>query len=398
MSAPLPAANGPDRQARLDELPTEMLLEIYKNCPDFSSSWALANTSRRLSLVFDTYAAEIVEAVLKSTVPHHVAILMNGVVKTRTDSLGDVDFINLILFAYSHHSGYTNPTLPLSLMSQPLSHEASPALLRRFMGLAHNIHLIAHLCIETCLQRFTSALGTPAGPPSWLTEQRTIISLWRLQFCFELRRRAHINGYTQGNETHQYTTEGFFFASYFIRDQVLTVADFVDELRITNPRPELSLSEGPTSRPSTKYWLPDLDKLITAHYDRKTLSPQYEKYSSFPHDQVDRIVKSPLCSGILCSARPPNAQQKDHMELHQLPLQPYRKFGVFIWGPEVMVPLGLYHPGHNFPNWPIDDNVFCRDKNEAYHYFKLWKQLLTEEEVEEALAEQKARWTGQQES
>jgi hypothetical protein len=95
----------------------------------------------------------------------------------------------------------------------------NPDLLRRFVSLTHEIHVLAHSCIDHYIQRsldmrpsslikhgasdippygrdwlkerYDRAESRPyqphsTGPPSWVEEQRAIKAMWRIHFFFEI--------------------------------------------------------------------------------------------------------------------------------------------------------------------------------------------------------------------
>lgn len=149
MSFPLP--NGPHNIGRdlLQQLPIELLLDILKKCPDFTSLWSMVNTSPRLSSLFDNNALEIVEAVLDSAVPTPIRSLMRAVIHIRTRSFECQTWEEERNFSLATRS------------SQALGPATSPAVLRKFVGLAHKIHVLAHLCINRCFQRCMLILMKP---------------------------------------------------------------------------------------------------------------------------------------------------------------------------------------------------------------------------------------------
>jgi hypothetical protein len=96
----------------------------------------------------------------------------------------------------------------------------NPDLLRRFVSLTHEIHVLAHSCIDHYIQRsldmrpsslikhgasdippygrdwlkerYDRAESRPyqphsTGPPSWVEEQRAIKAMWRIHFFFEIK-------------------------------------------------------------------------------------------------------------------------------------------------------------------------------------------------------------------
>ena len=72
----------------LHRLPTEILLQILKNCPDLSALCSLIDTSRRLSSIFDNHATDIFESVFKAVIPSPVRRVMRMVICSVSVSVG----------------------------------------------------------------------------------------------------------------------------------------------------------------------------------------------------------------------------------------------------------------------------------------------------------------------
>ncbi|GES66220.1 uncharacterized WD repeat-containing protein alr2800 [Aspergillus terreus] len=78
---------------------------------------------------------------------------------------------------------------------------ASPEQLRQFMRLAHQMHVMAHLCIAECLE---NCLASPMSPreihhdfefPSWTEENRVLLGFWHVWCLNELKiavREGHL--------------------------------------------------------------------------------------------------------------------------------------------------------------------------------------------------------------
>ena len=182
---------------------------------------------------------------------------MKSVVQIRAGRFPPTSDDELKAIALSQSSLITPPgpsNLP-SHLRRPLTRGVPVPLLRKFVALAAKIHAIAHRCIESCLRRVTSAMGTSVETWPWLVEQRAIISLWRMQFFFEVKNKlpSYLRSYD--------TVESFFNWGRFIDEQVLTMAECVNELRATIRPFELGPSEGVSSHPSHQYSFPALDMI-----------------------------------------------------------------------------------------------------------------------------------------
>ncbi|RHZ48191.1 uncharacterized protein CDV56_101469 [Aspergillus thermomutatus] len=84
---------------------------------------------------------------------------------------------------------------------------ASSTHLRKFVRLAHHIHVLAHLCIESSIQQcLKSPLGQRQYPrgfeiPTWTEEQRTVLAFWRVMFWNELKIKGSMGslGWSPGD-------------------------------------------------------------------------------------------------------------------------------------------------------------------------------------------------------
>lgn len=195
----------------MDQLPAEILIKIAK-VTDFTSLYALIITSRYLSCIFNNNTLAIVEHVLdwNHSIPDEVKTFMRAIIHLRT---GAFKYKRLQYETYSKK--YSACQFPLELYDGPRDHslrEATPALLRKFVTLAHQNHILAHDVIDQCLRNcdanqlawFPSSVKSsctslhllerqlPAHivPPSAEEEQRAIQAIWMVQYFHELKTAA----------------------------------------------------------------------------------------------------------------------------------------------------------------------------------------------------------------
>ncbi|PHH58454.1 hypothetical protein CDD82_2985 [Ophiocordyceps australis] len=64
-------------------IPAEVLVEIFKHCPDWTTLYSLMLVSRRTLGTFDRFTAEIVEAVLHGTMLREFEVIMVAVLRAR---------------------------------------------------------------------------------------------------------------------------------------------------------------------------------------------------------------------------------------------------------------------------------------------------------------------------
>lgn len=136
----------------IQQLPSEILLDVFLQSPDLESVHALIHTSRRFSLLFEHNALRIVESALGCPgLPAETKSLMRAVVSLRTSS-----------FRYALDS---TPRSWAEAGAVPLARyrgdggdhwrDAPPpaTLLRRFVRLARGFHVLAHEVLDGCLRR-----------------------------------------------------------------------------------------------------------------------------------------------------------------------------------------------------------------------------------------------------
>lgn len=204
------ATSKSDSPISLDRFPTEILIRIARTT-DFTSLYALINACHRFLGIFDKYAIEIVESVFNSSpIPDETKSYMRAVIHLRT---GAFKYTKLRLDSYTsrHHASQ----YPLKLYNHPedgILTAATPALLRKFVTLAHQIHILAHDLLDECLKSChfngltwsyspvceTTVPSPPPQrqlpdrivPPSANEEQQAILGVWLTQYFDELRNVA----------------------------------------------------------------------------------------------------------------------------------------------------------------------------------------------------------------
>lgn len=160
-TAPTPACKRAilQRSDYLQQLPGEILLEIFLQSPDFDSLQGLIHTSRRLSLIFEADAQRIVDGTLdRCSVPTETKSLMRAVVSIRTGAFR-------YAFDKTPQSWEAARQVPLERYQGPAgdhwrdsSPPPTPALLRRFVALVHRVHVLAHELGDGCLGRCAQQL------------------------------------------------------------------------------------------------------------------------------------------------------------------------------------------------------------------------------------------------
>lgn len=180
-----------------------------------------------LPMAQNKYALEIFEAVLQSSVPPQTQYFMRAVLCIHTNSFEYEDLRNMMILDMMMDSNFMPPQLSFPSAK-------SPALLQKFVGLAYRINVLAHCCIDRCIQRHVPIdPSEKLEPPSWIEEQRAILAFWRVQLYFEIKM-VNPKDYSHWNY-HQLRrfniTPTYLWYIPFIKHQCFTVLGFIEELR-----------------------------------------------------------------------------------------------------------------------------------------------------------------------
>ncbi|KAK9419931.1 putative F-box domain-containing protein [Seiridium unicorne] len=360
-----PSSNAGRRPDSLHQLPNEILLDIIKLSPDFSSLWSIINTSPRLAALFGSHALEITETVLVRTVPIPTQTLLRAVLHLRFSTF-NVSLTHAI-------------SLPTTLaFSSPVS--VDEAKVFNFVRSAHKIHVLAHKCIDFYIQRCMTMNfarlanstfsyhstdpplqprlkrpeGIPyqpdnTGPPLWVEEQRVILNLWRLEYHAELKNTLSSGLMEWPAEDLKALEDSrppdFFNLKSWHREEVLTVSEYIETLSgQKNDHPHPSHLETPTivdrfdftcaGKPSGGQGIWGSSSLTTPPVGWKFVKLMSRDYKVSP--------------------------------LPGITFERYRKFGFAVWDQRRLVDLGL---------WPSEKMLPANSE----YYFR-WRSILNEEE------------------
>ena len=236
-------------------LSTELLLKIIKLLPDFTTLRSLVMASERIESIFSGAPHEIVAAVMPSSAPNENEIYtsMIAVIAIRTGTHVCQDASQVKDWVLDMQKNKT----PLSAMP------VSALLLRKFVGLAHRIHVIAHACLDYYVAKCqalkpaqladphfryprlsSSWLVRPDGeetelpdlePPTWAEEQRVLSELWKVQVFYELqmaRRTGQLAWSVNAlSDLKAMGVLDFYGVKAYPRERLLTVVEFIDRFR-----------------------------------------------------------------------------------------------------------------------------------------------------------------------
>ena len=369
-----------DNLSALEQLPAELLLKVLCFTPDLSSLHSLLLASARVSRAFPQAARHVTDAVISASLPPLTQAAARAVVRIRVSAheCRCVDDVRAL-----HHE-QTPPPLPSA---------AAPALLRRFVALAHQIHCLTHACLESYLERCTTSLrpilppdrrfpralnggpvlppredGTPyeipaQEPPSWIEEHRVLRSMWLVQAVYELQR-ARLDGRLVWTKAEMASLERLSAVDFrglrcygCESEQLLTVVDFLGQLsgeRTGSTPIAFRMPQPPCAGQGSFHYICALELQFGFRQDK--------------WDQGrDRLHSNPLGFGFNRSiASGPRSP------LQCISFEPYRRYGFAIWDNKRLTSLGFFH-GDKARAWLQPDDL----------YF-IWRSILTDEEVEEA--------------
>ncbi|RFU24019.1 hypothetical protein B7463_g12320, partial [Scytalidium lignicola] len=320
-----------------------------------------------MAALFDMFAAEIVNGVIVAMVKGQIQGLMRTVFRTQALCWPSLDEARNITSTIS---------IPLSL-----TEIRDLKSLRRFVSMAHEIHVLAHSCLDYYIQ--TSMVMSPSSlvqlphngsiqdrfdkaesrqyethytnAPSWIEEQQVMKALWRIQLFFELniaQKMGILNWSRDDLQTlASINIRDFYTVKEFELQQILTVYEFIQGFR----------REGYSQDDDCRLPIVPMENPFNT-----TCAPQpfYYSFREDIYQQGQRYVHKPPMSwnfqGVM--ARDPLFSPPPG-----IPFDPYRKFGFALWDDKRMTDLGLAKPSRRV----ILDKVS--------YYFR-WRSVLTEEE------------------
>jgi hypothetical protein len=117
----------------LEQLLAELLLKVLCFSPDPSSLHSLLLASGLVSRMFLQAARHVIDAVILASLPPQTQAAVRAVVRIRVSA---------------HECHCVAHIRALAQETSPLPSAAPPALLRRFVALAHEIHPLAHAYLD----------------------------------------------------------------------------------------------------------------------------------------------------------------------------------------------------------------------------------------------------------
>ncbi|PWY69772.1 hypothetical protein BO70DRAFT_432418 [Aspergillus heteromorphus CBS 117.55] len=339
-------------------LPNELLAHVLRQCPDLSTLWSLIHASARLSAIFDAGAGDIVNAVLRASVPPPTRDLIQAIVALRTHHF---EF-------QSYHQMLSHPLA----VCQHLDPAVPAPMLRQLVGLAHRVHALAHLCLARCLHRCEAALRLPpssSSPPSWTEEQRALLAFWRVQFFYELKVAARDGGGLDWSphdraRLHKANPSTVGFRDLLLSEQAWTAIELIHDLTGQHPHDMMVDIAREWTNPPHRFRLPlppppdPEDWRCTPAHHR----PPVVHLESRPEYEWEDLNQPPVGWEFFRTFRA-NPRAAPLATIH---FYPYRKFGFLFWEASRMEDWGLWTSD------PDADLAVC---------YRRWRDILTDDEI-----------------
>ncbi|KAJ0346113.1 hypothetical protein COL154_008792 [Colletotrichum chrysophilum] len=376
--------------ASLDSLPTEILSEVISYIADLRTLYHLITASPSVSRIFDspTMGPEAFEHVLANSTAPQVFGLVRLVAIVRTATADDPPATSLDAFVkranhHMQHSGRGQFYSSIPPLTRTYQRQKTGAV-RSLLQIARRIAYLTPACLSYYREQWLSATPSHAegdmrgwvyktwknryagrpyspddiGPPVWIEEHRVTRGFWRLQLLYELQRATSENrlGWKMDETRGPVSAEGLYGALRYEKEEFFTVSDFVN--RIQGESSSWSLP-CPTTTASVTEWpepAPPLAVDEPAGHTRGYLMSQNPVGWVYANIRLRHFPPSPI---------------------RGVPLQPFRRLGLFIWEYDKLVKMELMSPtGYPFSAKGEPSKMYT------------WRSLLSQEilaEVEENL-------------
>ncbi|OHW94790.1 hypothetical protein CSPAE12_06609 [Colletotrichum incanum] len=207
-----------ESNAHMENLPTEVLLQILTQISDIHSLWNLLISSPAASRVFNQYSDDIFwTSVFDSIIPSQTQDVIRFIISLRAGAFRSTPLDQLVSKIRDREAGIVlgqSTELGYSLSNMDNTAKPSLSVLRSVLAVASEVHALSRLCIDhyrASLVAATTEGRLDSAPewltndqPSWVEEQRTIRAFWRVQLVLELNlavRTSQVQSSTEGNRT-----------------------------------------------------------------------------------------------------------------------------------------------------------------------------------------------------
>ncbi|KAK2018036.1 hypothetical protein LZ32DRAFT_599919 [Colletotrichum eremochloae] len=338
-----------ESDARFEDLPTEILLQILTQINDIHCLWNLLISSPAAGRVFNQYCDDIFwPSVRDGVIPPQTQDVIRCIVSLRSGAFRSTPLDQLaskirdreagIVLGQSSELGYNLPTMDTT---------AKPSLtvMRSILAVASQVHALSRLCISHYLATLSAAKaggrldtapeGLVDGQPSWVEEQRTIRAFWRVQLVLELNLAARTFQVVQSSDdgtgdARELDVEAFYDSTTsnlkVAYHEVMTAVDFLKENVLGE----------------TPYNVTVLNRMPSNKRPAMSISPSTAR---MPLDSATRRSSLVLPADGLWIVD--SMARNAHSPIKYAGFGPYRKMGFAIWDRERLARLGLASPpGH----------------------------------------------------
>lgn len=391
--------------SRLCHLPTEILIEIIRLLPNFSSLWALMKAFPRFDSIFLPFLQKetpCIQALMQVALVTRISPSWFPDIRDITKHMSRHKTFDLYFDALSER--LEDPQLALQVAS----------VVRDIVEVAHKIHAVAHACLNYYVEKSMtikpeswddslpafdhSQLGNqpegrpiqpkPSGPPTYVEEQTLIRLLWRLQVFIDLRnanKQNHLNHWPEderrkiqtwyvdylfgnftdiSNRREMFPTYSDSWNPYCENDQFRSLMDFVVDITATDSKSTPALRELEVFLKNLPVHIYDGGYHATCLAAKPILETRrgLMTIDDLPAAlSIDEMVEKPPTGWRLY-----RAMVTDHRYRYSsVPFEPYRKYGFAFWQAERMANLGFE-----------DDQGPDFDESDALRRYFVWQSIL----------------------
>ncbi|KAH0430060.1 hypothetical protein CcaCcLH18_08006 [Colletotrichum camelliae] len=334
--------------SQLENLPTEVLLQILAHVDDVHCLWNVITSSPASYRVFNQYSAEIFsQSISDSIITPQTQDIIRFVIQLRAgahEKTGLDEIIRKIkdreagiVLGKSEEAGY-------DFASRDVSRVPSLSVLRTVLSTAAQVHCLTRACIDHHLQQLIDAKARGqlewapgderARKPSWVEEQRVLRAFWRLQLIFELRLAANTLRVQHTPGTRDWMDDFDIESFYDSSNSNLKVAYHEVMTAIKYVR---HLETGGRSSSGSK-----TDRLPQLTWPAKDIKPSSSRVPTSSAMRRSSLVLPADGLWIVDSM-----SRGAHSPIKYAGFEPYRALGFAIWDRHRLADLGLASPpGH----------------------------------------------------
>ncbi|KAF5520196.1 hypothetical protein CGCA056_v008179 [Colletotrichum aenigma] len=334
--------------SQLENLPTEVLLQILAHIDDVHCLWNVITSSPASYRVFNQYSTEIFwQSISESIITPQTQDIIRFVIQLRAGAHKETGLDEImrkikdreagIVLGKSEETGY-------QFANRDASKAPSLSVLRTVLSTASQVHCLTRSCIDHHLQQLIDAKARGrlewapederARKPSWVEEQRVLRAFWRLQLIYELKLAVTTSRVrdTPGVSDHvnDFDMQSFYDSSNsnlkVAYHEVMTAIEYVRHLKARRRN----------SSDSETHRLPQLT------WPAKDIEPSARRVPTSSAMRRSSLVLPADGLWIVDSM-----SRGAHSPIKYAGFEPYRALGFAIWDRHRLAELGLASPpGH----------------------------------------------------